>query len=109
MMDTDKERTLTGPFTEITSVKGQQIKHKAYSWVKTQQMKDAVGRVRMSEAAICQVLFSRGRGKDAVSLSVQTSALVVDNSVSLGENQFFGMLASRRHKSKTRCRRFAIA
>jgi hypothetical protein len=34
MMDTDKERTLTAPFTEITSVKGQWIKHKTYSWVK---------------------------------------------------------------------------
>ena len=35
-------------------------------------MENAVGRVRMSEAAICQVVFSRDRGKD-VYLSVHKS------------------------------------
>ena len=37
-------------------------------------MENAVGRVRMSEAAICQVVFSRDRGKD-VNLSVPKPSL----------------------------------
>jgi hypothetical protein len=46
MIGTDEGIRLTAPFTEVTSLKGQQIKNKTCSWVKTQNMENAVGRVR---------------------------------------------------------------
>jgi hypothetical protein len=107
-MGTDKAITLTEPFTKLTSSKGRRLNARRVRGSEPQRMENALGRARMSKSPICQIVFSPSWSRMYVS-SVQTSARAADNSVLLGENQFSGTLASRRHKSKTRCKRFATA